>query len=77
MFNRKTINGIEGLLVPPRGEGALVQAITSLISDSTLRQHMGASGRAKAEEYRWERVAQIVMDYYLELPDSSPARGCN
>jgi phosphatidylinositol alpha-mannosyltransferase len=70
-------NGIEGLLVPPRDEGALAQAIISLLSDSTLRRQMGARGRAKAEEYRWEHVAQMVMDYYLELLDSSPARGCN
>lgn len=64
-------DGIQGLLVPPRDEGALAQAIISLLSDSTLRQQMGARGRAKAEEYKWEYVAQMVMDYYLELLGSS------
>jgi len=64
-------DGVEGLLVPPRDEGALAQAILSLLSDSTLCQQMGARGRAKAEEYRWEHVAQMVMDYYLELLGSS------
>ena len=63
--------------MPPRGEGALAQAIISLLSDPPLRRQMGARGRAKAEEYRWEHVAQMVMDYYLELLGSSPARGCD
>ena len=58
--------GIEGLLVPPRDEVALAQAITSLFSDSILRKRMGANGRRRAGEYRWEHVAQRVLDYYLE-----------
>jgi phosphatidylinositol alpha-mannosyltransferase len=66
--------GIEGLLVPPKDEGALAQAIISLFSDATLRQQMGGRGRAKAEEYRWERVARMVLNYYSELLVSSPRR---
>jgi phosphatidylinositol alpha-mannosyltransferase len=67
-------DGIEGLLVPPKDEGALAQAIISLFSDATLRQQMGGRGRAKAEEYRWERVARMVLNYYSELLVSSPRR---
>lgn len=59
--------GSEGLLVPPRNEEALAQAIVSLLKDESLRQQMGQRGRVKVEEYSWERVAERVMDYYLEL----------
>ena len=65
-------DGIQGLLVPPRDERALAQAIISLLSDSTLRQQMGARGKLKAEEYSWEQIAQRVFDYYLECLVNPP-----
>jgi len=54
----------EGLLVPPKDVGALTYALSSLITDTSLRQQMGAKGRLKAEAYSWERVAQRVLNYY-------------
>ncbi len=59
--------GSEALLVPPRNQEALAQALILLLRDKELCQQMGARGRAKVEQYSWERVAQQVMDYYLEL----------
>jgi len=60
-------HGEEGLLVPPRDEEALAQALLSLLNDKSLRHQMGAKGRIKAEKYSWANVAQQVMDYYTSL----------
>lgn len=68
--------GAEGLLVPPRDEQALAQALLSLLRDKGLRQQMGAAGVKKAERYSWEQVTREIMDYYLELLNpSSPSAG--
>jgi len=60
-------HGEEGLLVPPRDEAALAEALLVLINDKSLRDKMGAKGRIKAERYDWENVARQVMDFYNSL----------
>ena len=57
-------HGKEGLLVPPRDDEALADAIDVLLKDPALRQRLAANGRRTADEYRWERVARRVMDLY-------------
>jgi len=54
----------QGLLVPPRDPKALAAATLRLLEDPELRARMGASGRARAEEFSWERVTAKVDDYY-------------
>jgi phosphatidylinositol alpha-mannosyltransferase len=56
--------GREGLLVPPRQPRQLAVAIDQLLRDRDLREQMGASGRARAEEFSWARVTAKVDDYY-------------
>ncbi len=60
-------HGVEGLLVPPKDEQALAQALLSLLNDQALRQQMGSQGRSKAELHSWESITQKTMDYYQEL----------
>jgi phosphatidyl-myo-inositol alpha-mannosyltransferase len=60
-------HGVEGLLVPPKDEGALAHALLSLLNDQDLRQQMGSQGRGEAEKHSWESIAQRTKDYYLEL----------
>jgi len=67
-------NGVDGLLVPPRDEKALAQALISLMTDQSLRQQMGARGRAKALEYSWEQIAQKVLSYYIRVLGKPPWR---
>ncbi|MDP7114514.1 MAG: hypothetical protein QGH45_21255, partial [Myxococcota bacterium] len=43
---------------------ALADAIELLLKDPALRVEMAANGRRKADEFRWERVAKRVLDYY-------------
>ena len=64
--------GVEGLLVPPKDEGTLAQALLSLIEDEPLRQQMGAMGRLKAQDYSWENIARRVLDYYIKISSGLP-----
>jgi phosphatidylinositol alpha-mannosyltransferase len=67
-------DGVEGLLVPPKDDAKLAQALTSLMADSSLRQKMGANGVRKAAEYDWKHIAQRVLDYYGKVLAGSPQR---
>ena len=60
-------HGEEGLLVPPKDEKALAQALLSLLHDKSLRLRMGNKGKSKAEKYSWPNIARQVMDYYNSL----------
>jgi phosphatidylinositol alpha-mannosyltransferase len=66
-------DGSEGLLVPPKQEVPLAQAITRLMKDESLRHKMGERGRAKATNYGWDRVSRMVMDYYTRVLASRQA----
>ena len=57
-------HGREGLLVPPKDEAALADALAALLKDVALRRRLGATGAMAVQEYRWERVARRVMDCY-------------
>jgi phosphatidylinositol alpha-mannosyltransferase len=65
-------NGVDGLLVPPGDKDSLAQALISLLGDESLRQEMGARGRAKALEHSWERISQRVFDYYVRVLSEPP-----
>jgi phosphatidyl-myo-inositol alpha-mannosyltransferase len=56
--------GKEALLVSPRNPKAIAAATARLLADPTLRAQMSVSGRARAEEFSWERVTAKVDDYY-------------
>ena len=63
------------LLVPPREPKAIAGAIARLLADPGLRADMRASGRARAEEFSWERVTAKVDDYYGFVIRRLAARG--
>jgi sugar transferase (PEP-CTERM/EpsH1 system associated) len=45
------VDGVTGLLVPPRDPGALVQAIEWVLRDPNLRRRMGQAGRKRVEQH--------------------------
>ena len=66
-FSRVLSNGVEGLLVKPKNDGELADALERLIVNEQLRKEMGARGRITVEQYRWERVADRVLAHYRSL----------
>ncbi len=64
-------HGDQGLLVPPKDSTSLADAIALLIRNSDLRYQLAARGRQTVEQYRWEKVAQRVMDFYVDLMETS------
>jgi phosphatidylinositol alpha-mannosyltransferase len=71
-YARLVNHGIDGLLVPPKDEKALAQALISLMTNESLRQQMGAQGRMKVRKYDWKQVAQQVANYYISILNGSP-----
>jgi sugar transferase (PEP-CTERM/EpsH1 system associated) len=45
------VDGVTGLLVPPRDPDTLAQAITCLLRDPDLRRKMGRAGRERGEQH--------------------------
>jgi phosphatidylinositol alpha-mannosyltransferase len=66
-YNSVMTHGVEGLLVPPKNEEMLAQALVSLLTNESLRREMGARARLKATDYSWEYVTRKVLDYYTEI----------
>lgn len=60
-------HGVDGLLVPPKNKEMLAQALISLMTNQSLRQQMGATGRLEAQGYGWEQIAQRVVSYYIRV----------
>jgi phosphatidylinositol alpha-mannosyltransferase len=65
-------HGVDGLLVPPADKDKLAKALISLLGDESLRREMGAKGRAKALEHSWERISQMIFDYYVRILGEPP-----
>ncbi len=57
-------HGREGLLVPPKDEDALADAIAVLLKNPGMRHRLSAAGTINVQQYRWESVARRVMDCY-------------
>jgi glycosyltransferase involved in cell wall biosynthesis len=57
-----------GLLVPIRARSALVDAISRLIADRSLRMRLGSDARSTAvHRYTWDRAAEPVLRAYEAL----------
>jgi glycosyltransferase involved in cell wall biosynthesis len=56
--------GNAGLLIPPQDETALSQAIQTLLSNGSLRDHLSRVGRVRAAEFTWNRTAMETLKVY-------------
>ena len=59
--------GVQGLLVEPRNHRALAAALYALANDPELRHRMGEAGRERAPEYSWDRVTEMIVDFYHDV----------
>ena len=59
------VHGTTGLLVPPRDDRALADAIVSLLKDPGLRERFGEAGRRRVEEqFSEEKLVEGVLGAY-------------
>ena len=67
-------DGVNGLLVAPRDHHAMAQAIVRLLSDSGLRQHMGAAGFARLRDrFTVEKMVAETAALYERVAGKSHA----
>jgi phosphatidylinositol alpha-mannosyltransferase len=66
-FRDVVADGREARMVPCGDDGALADALVELLDDGALRERLGATGRARALDYSWSRVADTVSDIYLDV----------
>ena len=58
-------DGETGLLVPPRDAAALRAAVERLLSDTALRERLGAAARERARErFGWDGVIERTLEVY-------------
>jgi glycosyltransferase involved in cell wall biosynthesis len=62
--------GDAGVLVPVRDAPALAEAIGTLLNDASLREDLGARGRARIlEKFCWRVTATHMTEYYNRVLD--------
>lgn len=62
------VDGVTGLLVPPRDPASLAAALRALRDDPARRAAMGAAGVARARaRYGWDGVAAATEAVYLDV----------
>ncbi|HSW56949.1 MAG TPA: glycosyltransferase family 4 protein [Dehalococcoidales bacterium] len=67
-------NGLEGILVPPKQEVPLAQAIARILNNPDMGNTLGERGRIKAQNYGWDQIAARVLDFYRQTIKNKHSR---
>lgn len=59
--------GKAGLLVNPKNPTKLMEAMTQVLTDTTLAQSLQKMGREQAEKFSWEKTARATADLYEKI----------
>jgi glycosyltransferase involved in cell wall biosynthesis len=69
------LDGVTGVLVPPRQPQAIAEALAPLLADAPLRARYGAAGAVRAHVgYGWDRVAAATASSYRALRAAAARR---
>lgn len=69
------LDGVTGLLVPPRDPSALAEAINTLLADAGTRKAMGTAGYQRAtQEFSVEKMVQGTLKVYEQVIHESHER---
>lgn len=63
----EVINGDNGMLVEPRNEKALAEAIRFLLEDPERRVEMGEAAHEASKSYSWEKIAFTTEKEYKRI----------
>ena len=65
-------HGREGLLVEPKSERAIAEAVDQIIRNPGDRTLMGINGEATSHQYNWTGIAEQVLSYYESVLQRQP-----
>jgi glycosyltransferase involved in cell wall biosynthesis len=63
-------DGVNALLVPPSSPETMARAITRILDDARLAEHLVQNGRLIAPVYDVERCVRAVLGLYRELVEA-------
>ncbi len=70
------VDGVTGILVPPRSPIAVAAALDELLESPDRRQQMSLAGRARVEKlFTFERMASLYFAAYVRLAHTRPSAG--
>ena len=63
---RELLSREEGVMVPPHEPAAFAEAIMELLRNPRLVEEMGREGRQKALRFSWDKVTDVLYQFYEE-----------
>jgi glycosyltransferase involved in cell wall biosynthesis len=66
------VDGMTGLLVPPRCPERIAEAVGELLADPARRAAMGSAAAERTGMYRWDRVGASTLDVYRGVLSLAP-----
>jgi phosphatidylinositol alpha-mannosyltransferase len=65
-------HGRQGLLVEPKSERAIAEAVDRIIRNPGERTLMGVNGASTSHQYKWTGIAEQVLGYYESVLQRQP-----
>jgi alpha-1,3-rhamnosyl/mannosyltransferase len=66
--------GDAAVLFDPRDESSIVNALTRVLHDSSVRETLRTKGLVQARQFSWERTARETLDVYRKVSENTGVR---